>query len=59
MFFSFFSPFNAIIVPESIFFKGQLMFTNLSIKARNILLACVVLVGLAAIHTTAKIFNDK
>lgn len=35
------------------------MFTNLSIKARNILLACVVLLGLTAIHTTAKIFNDK
>ena len=35
------------------------MFTNLSIKARNILLACVVLLGLTAIHTTAKIFNDR
>ncbi len=35
------------------------MLTHLSIKARNILLACVVLLGLLAIHTTAKIFNDK
>jgi len=35
------------------------MFTNLSIKARNILLACVVLLGLTTIHITAKIFNDK
>lgn len=35
------------------------MLTNLSIKARNIILACVVIVGLIAIHTTAKIFNDK
>ena len=35
------------------------MFTNLSIKARNILLACVVLLGLTAIHTTAKFFNTK
>lgn len=35
------------------------MFKYLSIKARNILLACVVLLGLTAIHTTAKIFNDK
>ena len=35
------------------------MLTNLSIKARNIILACVVIVGLMAIHTTAKIFNDK
>ncbi|ARU47912.1 methyl-accepting chemotaxis protein [Sulfurospirillum diekertiae] len=35
------------------------MLTNLSIKARNILLACVVLLGLTAIHTTAKFFHDK
>ncbi|WP_333803496.1 methyl-accepting chemotaxis protein [Sulfurospirillum sp.] len=35
------------------------MFTNLTIKARNIILACVVILGLTAIHTTAKIFNDK
>jgi methyl-accepting chemotaxis protein len=35
------------------------MFTNLSIKSRNIVLAFVVLLGLTAIHTTAKIFNDK
>lgn len=35
------------------------MFTNLTIKARNMLLACVVLLGLTAIHTTAKIFHDK
>jgi methyl-accepting chemotaxis protein len=30
----------------------------MSIKARNILLAIVVMVGLGAIHMTAKIFND-
>ena len=35
------------------------MFTNLSIKARNIILACVVILGLTAIHSTAKFFNDK
>lgn len=35
------------------------MFTHLSIKARNIILACVVLLGLTAIHSTAKFFNDK
>lgn len=34
------------------------MLTHFSIKARNILLACVVLLGLTAIHMTAKIFND-
>lgn len=34
------------------------MFRHLSIKARNILLAIVVVVGLSAIHMTAKIFND-
>jgi len=34
------------------------MFYNMSIKARNILLAIVVMVGLGAIHMTAKIFND-
>ena len=30
----------------------------MSIKARNILLAIVVMIGLGAIHMTAKIFND-
>ena len=35
------------------------MFTNLSIKARNIFLAFVVFIGLGAIHFTSSYFNDK
>jgi len=35
------------------------MLKHLSIKARNILLGCIVLLGLITIHTTAKIFNDQ
>lgn len=35
------------------------MFSNLSIKARNILLAIVVMVGLGTIHFTATIFNNQ
>lgn len=35
------------------------MFTNLSIKARNILLAFVVMIGLSAIHFTSSYFNNQ
>ena len=35
------------------------MFRNVSIRARNILLGVVVLVGLITIHLTGKVFNDK
>ncbi|MDD2385089.1 MAG: methyl-accepting chemotaxis protein [Sulfurospirillaceae bacterium] len=35
------------------------MFKNLSIKAKNIILAIVVLLGMSAIHITSKIFNDE
>lgn len=35
------------------------MFSNLSIKARNIFLALIVLVGLGAIHFTSAYFNNQ
>jgi len=34
------------------------MFSHFSIKTRNIFLAIIVIVGLGAIHFTAKVFND-
>ncbi len=35
------------------------MFKHLTIKTRNLLLALVVLIGLATVHFTAQFFNDQ